>query len=232
MLELKRPAGQIMDMPKRPPKRGLKALADYAERVKVPKPAQATDPSTELAKHQATPEIETGEDLFRAAMNGVQKLAADKERRAPAKRTQSAQPSAEAEVLAEMQALVRGESEFRISDTHDFQYGLAPGVSRRVLDRLKKGEFSARRHIDLHGHTQDQARAAMQTFVKDAHLAGERCVLVVTGRGLHSEGGIGVLREALPRWLSRAPLAKYVLAYCTARRVDGGPGAYYVLLRK
>ena len=55
-----------------------------------------------------------------------------------------------------------------------------------------------------------------------------RCVAIVHGRGLHSEGNIAVLRTEV-RLLLRAHPA--VLAYADAPRDDGGTGAVYVLLR-
>jgi DNA-nicking Smr family endonuclease len=105
-------------------------------------------------------------------------------------------------------------------------------VSREILDRLRAGQFSFRRHIDLHGLSREEAKAEVIRFVASSRRAGERCVLVVTGRGRSSPHGIPVIRQALPRWLSRAPSSAHVLAFCNARGVDGGPGAFYVLLRR
>ncbi|HZY03963.1 MAG TPA: Smr/MutS family protein, partial [Anaeromyxobacteraceae bacterium] len=59
-----------------------------------------------------------------------------------------------------------------------------------------------------------------------------RCVLLVHGRGLHSEKQVPVLKEALRGWLATARFGRHVLAFATARPQDGGAGAVYVLLRR
>jgi DNA-nicking Smr family endonuclease len=61
---------------------------------------------------------------------------------------------------------------------------------------------------------------------------GERCVLVIHGKGQHSAGGIGVLRGEIAAWLSQGACSASVAAFATARGDDGGEGAMYVLLRK
>lgn len=135
--------------------------------------------------------------------------------------------------VAELEALVNGgENKFTINESEEVLSGVAPGVNQKLLAQLRRGEFAHRRHLDLHGHSQEEARLTLAKFIADARKGGERCVLVVTGRGRSSPGGISVLREALPRWLSRHPNRPHVLAFCTAQAHDGGAGAFYVLLRR
>jgi DNA-nicking Smr family endonuclease len=69
-------------------------------------------------------------------------------------------------------------------------------------------------------------------FLRASRSAGKRCVLVVHGRGLHSKDQLPVLKDALRTWLATARFARHVLAFATARPVDGGGGAIYVLLRR
>jgi DNA-nicking Smr family endonuclease len=59
-----------------------------------------------------------------------------------------------------------------------------------------------------------------------------RALLLIPGRGKNSPDGVAVLRERVQAWLTQDPLKRVVLAFCTARPVDGGPGSLYVLLRK
>lgn len=59
-----------------------------------------------------------------------------------------------------------------------------------------------------------------------------RTALVVTGRGLNSPDGNPVLRAKIRQWFTQEPFRRIILAFCTARREDGGTGALYVLLRK
>ena len=59
-----------------------------------------------------------------------------------------------------------------------------------------------------------------------------RTVLVVTGRGKNSPGGLSILRAQVQEWLTKEPFKRVVLAFCTAKTCDGGTGALYVLLRR
>ena len=171
-------------------------------------------------------------DEFLRAMSDIAPIAAPKKRVEPEKRLESALPDDDTLALAELHALVEGDTPFHVVESEEFYSGAAPGVSHELVDKLREGAFSFRRHVDLHGFTRDDAKTALTDFIAAARRDGERCVLVITGRGKSSPGGISVLREALPRWLGRFPLRSHVLAFCTARSVDGGPGAFYVLLRR
>jgi DNA-nicking Smr family endonuclease len=171
-------------------------------------------------------------DEFLRAVGRIAPIAAPKKRVEPEKRLESALPDDDTLALAELQALVEGDTPFHVVESEEFYSGSAPGVSHELVDKLREGAFSFRRHVDLHGYTRDDAKTALTDFIAAARRDGERCVLVITGRGKSSPGGISVLREALPRWLGRFPLRSHVLAFCTASSVDGGPGAFYVLLRR
>lgn len=110
------------------------------------------------------------------------------------------------------------------------------GVSRRngaIDDRtarkLLKGKISVDSRIDLHGMTQDQAHRALTRFLASSHGAGDRMVLVITGKGRMSDG---VLRQAVPNWLREPALSVYVSAFRTAHVTHGGDGALYVRIRR
>jgi DNA-nicking Smr family endonuclease len=169
--------------------------------------------------------------VFARAMAGVRPVD-PRDRIEPPKTLEPTGPDDEALALAELESFVRGEGSFDMSDTGEVVSGRAPGVNDDLLKRLEKGDFSFRLHLDLHGRSREEAHLELGRFIAGARRDGERCVLVVTGRGNGSPDGVSVLRDATPRWLSRAPIVAHVLAFCTARRVDGGPGAYYVLLRR
>ena len=109
--------------------------------------------------------------------------------------------------------------------------GLAQGIDRQHLLRLRRGEWRVELCIDLHGLTKPEARRELASELHDAVLAGVRCVLVIHGRGLHSESG-PVLQGGVLAWLTAPPLAARVMAFASALPRDGGPGASYVLLRR
>jgi DNA-nicking Smr family endonuclease len=61
---------------------------------------------------------------------------------------------------------------------------------------------------------------------------GERCVLVIHGKGEHSPGRQAVLRGEIAAWLSQGTSSQHVAAFATSGASDGGEGAVYVLLRR
>lgn len=115
------------------------------------------------------------------------------------------------------------------------------GTDRRTQVRLRRGQLEIDARIDLHGRTQPQARASLENFLASSAARGHRCVLVITGKGSPRGGDEtgfmpdrerGVLREQVPRWLSRAPLAHHVVTWQPAARQHGGDGALYILVRR
>ncbi len=110
-------------------------------------------------------------------------------------------------------------------------HGRAAGVDRRSAQRLTRGQLPVEAALDLHGHTQDQAHAALDRFLSQAQARGLRCVLVITGKGTTKEAG-GVLRAQVPRWLNEPANRARILAFDYAQPKDGGLGALYVLIRR
>jgi DNA-nicking Smr family endonuclease len=113
--------------------------------------------------------------------------------------------------------------------------GVAPGrlhnVDRRTADRLKRGRLEIEGRIDLHGMTRAAAQDALTNFVVSAAERGQRCVLVITGKGTFS-GGPGVLKQEVPKWLNMSPLRERIVAVNEAQPKHGGGGALYVLLKR
>lgn len=114
----------------------------------------------------------------------------------------------------------------------ELSHGKAPGLDRRTGARLRRGQLPVDGRIDLHGMTQAEAHRALTGYLIGAHGRGQRCILVITGKGLKETGEIGVLRRAVPGWLNAPPLRALVHAFTYAAPKDGGEGALYVLLKK
>lgn len=113
--------------------------------------------------------------------------------------------------------------------------GAAPGVDRNTAASLRKGEMPVDATLDLHGYTQNEAHSALIGAIARARVLGQRCLLVVTGKGgsVDAEGRTtGVLRANVPRWLNESPLRAHVLAFAKAKPRHGGEGALYVLVRR
>lgn len=138
----------------------------------------------------------------------------------------------EQEALEALTRLVEGRDTFDIVDSDEFIEGCVRGLDPRIIRRLKRGEFTFREHLDLHGMTKEMARKEVEIFIEEQRAEKARCVLIVHGRGKNSKDNVPVLKEALSAWLSRGRVGRSVLAFCTARPHDGGAGAMYVLLRR
>lgn len=114
----------------------------------------------------------------------------------------------------------------------------SPNMDKRNFDRLKKGKKAVDATIDLHGMTLAAAHPRLISFVLNSHANGLRLLLVITGKGRdarsepYAERPRGVLRQQVPDWLSRPPLAHLVLQITQAHGKHGGSGAYYVYLRR
>lgn len=139
---------------------------------------------------------------------------------------------AEEEALLQLSELVAGSGAFDLADSDEFIEGAAPGLDPQILRKLRRGDYAYQAHLDLHGLTKVEAKEQLEVFLQASRLKGNRCVLVVHGRGLHSKDQLPVLKEGVQRWLTVGRIAKMVLAFSTARPHDGGAGAVYVLLRR
>jgi DNA-nicking Smr family endonuclease len=102
-------------------------------------------------------------------------------------------------------------------------------LDRRSWLRLRRGNYPIDARLDLHGLTQAEAHARLAAFLATAQARGNRCVLVITGRGLRTGG---TLRAMTPRWLEAGPNRARVLSFTPAQLHHGGDGALYVLLRR
>lgn len=134
--------------------------------------------------------------------------------------------------LAELCELVAGNAPFDFAASDEFIEGAVGSLDKRVLRRLRAGEYAVQAHLDLHGKTRTEARDELDLFVEGSRRKGLRCVLVVHGRGLHSKDQLPVIKEGIQRWLTQGRIGKQILAFTTARPHDGGFGAVYVLLRR
>jgi DNA-nicking Smr family endonuclease len=102
------------------------------------------------------------------------------------------------------------------------------GVRIQEMRKLRRGLFPAQDELDLHGFTQAAAREQLANFIVASRDAGLRCVRVIHGKGYRNGGRGAVLKTAVDSWLRRH---MDVLAFASAKAIDGGTGALYVLLR-
>jgi DNA-nicking Smr family endonuclease len=118
-----------------------------------------------------------------------------------------------------------GEAGLQGSTALLFQRG---GVRTQVIRRLRRGLIPIEDELDLHGLTQTAARDQLAQFLQNTRSAGIRCVRIIHGKGYRSGARGPILKIAVDLWLRRH---LDVMAFSSARPIDGGTGAVYVLLR-
>lgn len=103
------------------------------------------------------------------------------------------------------------------------------GVQGAVFKRLRLGQYSIKMELDVHAYRLSQARDALLNYLLAAQDHGERCVMLIHGKGHNSKPVAGLLKSAVCHWLSQLDM---VLAYHSAKTEQGGTGALYVMLTK
>ena len=130
--------------------------------------------------------------------------------------------------LAVMQEALSDEFDVEtLLDTDEALSFRRPGMGPDVVRKLRRGNWSIQRQLDLHGLRREDARNALGAFLREASKAGLRCVRVVHGKGLGSPGKTPVLKGRVQSWLIQK---QEVLAFVQARPAEGGAGALVVLL--
>ena len=168
-------------------------------------------------------------ELFERAMEGVRPLAGQQRVIPPAARRGKLEPVNPSDLMEEA-----------LEDVKEFEWPFAPGYveggdlqwNRRLLRRLRKGQFTVQAELDLHGYSQQEARRELHRFLEECVSRGLSCVRIIHGLGHHSPNQTPVLKKRLPEWLLWRQNAQFVAAFTSAPALDGGGGALYVLLRK
>ncbi len=203
--------------------------AQKQRRSKASQVTAQAKPARQISAQKTSKQLTQLEDteIFSRAVVGVQALAA-RGRHVPASKQIPNPPSPREPSFREM---VESKLEFAVSFSEEYLEGHVVGLDELVLNRLRSGQFSPEAHLDLHGLNAMQAFENLRAFMRSAWLRGLRLVLLVPGRGRNSPNGFGILREKLQIWLTQEPFKRVILAFCTAKPKDGGPGSIYVLLR-
>jgi DNA-nicking Smr family endonuclease len=231
-------------------KKMRESLATEKAKPADPSPPKRAPKAAPEERHSPAPEGDDALSMHRL-MSGVTPLEGGSQR---IPRSKALDPSdrtsrsARAEEVARVEARARAEDE----DVHAHLRQLVDGAARKfevmddgrrvegrrtelrtdVLRKLRHGLFPVDARIDLHGMSSPQAREQLERFLADQRARGERCVLVVHGKGEHSPRGMGVLRGEIGAWLSQGAASAHVAAFATAGAGDGGEGAVYVLLTR
>ena len=171
---------------------------------------------------------EDDDDLFRRAMSGARPLRTDervaKASRKPKPKARFAQADQEAVLAESLQADI---DNIEQSSGDTLRFERAP-VNRTTMRMLARGSYAIQAEIDLHGMTVAEAKPRLEKFVQRCATNNKLCIRVVHGKGLGSGERGPVLKNGVNRWLRQWDT---VLAFVSARQVDGGTGAVYVLLK-
>jgi DNA-nicking Smr family endonuclease len=167
-------------------------------------------------------------ELFRDAVRGAKPLKRTRDvapRPKPPPRARFTRAD-EAAVLEESLRFAPGELAAEIGDELQFHRS---GVSETLVRQLRRGAFRVDREIDLHGLNLRDAHAALAAFLSAAVARDARCVRIVHGKGRRSGPRGPVLKNMVSTVLRKT---QAVVAFASARPVDGGTGALYVLLAR
>ena len=207
----------------------LTSLKDLQQVQRHLAEAQAKAAAQEAARREAERRLQAERDLFTRAVGAVQALPDARKAQlklAPPAPVAVQQRRDEQAVLRETLS-----DEFDVGTLLEADEQLSyrrPGIVPDVTRRLRRGEWSIQRELDLHGLRTEDAREALAAFIRDVVKAGQRCVRVVHGKGLGSPGKVPVLKGKVLRWLVQK---REVQAFVQARPADGGAGALIVLLQ-
>lgn len=174
---------------------------------------------------------ELDRQLFRQAMRGVRRLHADAPRAGASRpRPRPLARFTRAERTAVLEESIGAMSPFDpVAETGDALLFRRAAISEAVFKQLRRGHYRVDAEIDLHGLTAAMVVPALRSFLADAMHHDARVVRVIHGKGLRSGNRGPVLKLVASDYLRRVGA---VLAFASAREVDGGSGAILVLLAR
>lgn len=112
---------------------------------------------------------------------------------------------------------------------------LAP-IDRKLKTKLSRGSTGIDAKLDLHGHTQAEAKSRLLRFLETAQAREHALVLVITGKGKRSDESWsnegGVLKRQVPLWLALPEFRTLVIGFEQAGIRHGGAGALYIRVRR
>ena len=127
-------------------------------------------------------------------------------------------------------------------DKKDWENFLSSNEKLPNKDSKRKQHSSIKtKSIDLHGYTLDEANKVINDFIKNCYNEKVNKIIVVTGKGLHSDNeknpyvskNLSILKYSIPEYISNNKnLMNIINEIKDAKIEDGGDGAFYILLKK
>ena len=127
-------------------------------------------------------------------------------------------------------------------DKRDWQTFISS--KEKILDKdfkSQKKDLVKIRSIDLHGYTLEKANIAIEEFILKAFEESVSKLIVVTGKGIHSDvekdpyvsKDLSILKYSVPEFINNNEnLMRVINDIQDATIEDGGSGAFYVFLKK
>ena len=126
-------------------------------------------------------------------------------------------------------------------DKKDWQTFTSSKDKLHNKDSLKKEKFyHTTRSIDLHGYTLEDANQIISEFINNAYNDGVKKLIIVTGKGLHSQNEknpyvskeLSILKHSIPNYIiNNQSLMNKIIEIKDAKIEDGGSGAFYIFLK-
>jgi len=127
-------------------------------------------------------------------------------------------------------------------DKKDWENFVASNDKLENKDQINKDKvLFTTKSIDLHGCTLQEANKIIEQFINKSYLKNVKKLIVVTGKGLHSQNekdpylskDLSILKYSVPDFIKRnRDLMKKILELKDADIKDGGSGAFYIYLKK
>ena len=168
-------------------------------------------------------------DLFRRSMDGAKPLKSSERVPEPKRKPVPKARFARADEEKALEESLEADIDTIEAANHENMRYHRPHVGKRTMRKLARGKYAVQAEIDLHGMTVAEAKPRLADFIDYSVKQGLTCVRIVHGKGLGSGHRGPVLKSAVNRWLRKWDS---VLAFVSARQVDGGTGAIYVLLQQ
>ncbi len=127
-------------------------------------------------------------------------------------------------------------------DKKDWEEFLSKNETLTNKDLLgSKKKIKNTKNFDFHGFSLEEANKTINKLIKDSYKNGIRKLVVVTGKGIHSDNeknpyiskDLGILKYSMPEYIKNTPeLMKLINEIKEADITDGGSGAFYIFLKK
>jgi DNA-nicking Smr family endonuclease len=132
----------------------------------------------------------------------------------------------------------------RISDKDRKDWENFISSEEKIQDKdskLKKKKYYNTKSVDLHGYALAEANKFIQEFIDKSYDENVHKLIVVTGKGLHSDNekdpyvskDLSILKYSVPEFITNNDETMKKISEITDAKIeDGGDGAFYIYLKR